>query len=216
MWVGNKRMFSPLFSLCRSIDRVTKTYGEIVRLLQAAGGNSRHVKLFHAHLDKSSELAIPLAFSKTDGLVRCLVSTIAFGLGVQVENISYVIHWGPPTSVLDYFQEIGRCARNGMPGKAILYKPPNTVRADKIEKGMMNVIKESAYSCIRYSALRALKLTALTDYEIRKLCFGDNCCEYCDRQKTRDWIWNTNKHVLISYAPHIMTYVIWNAFCDEW
>ena len=151
-----------------------------MRHLEELGGDYNHVEMYHAHMDKDSDSAIPREFLETGGHVRCLISTIAFGLGMQVEDINFVIHWGPPTSVLDYFQEIGRCARNGMPGRAILYKPPNTVRSDRIDASMMDIIKMSSHTCIRYTSLKYLKLSAMSEDEIKALCYGPNCCSYCD------------------------------------
>ena len=55
---------------------------------------------------------------------RCLLSTIAFGLYIQISNVNYVIHWKPSQTTLDYWQEVGRCARDmDSNGKAILSTP---------------------------------------------------------------------------------------------
>jgi len=49
-------------------------------------------------------------------LNRCLISTVAFGMGVQIGNVEEVIHWGVAKDLLSYWQEAGRCARDGRPG----------------------------------------------------------------------------------------------------
>ncbi len=146
-------------------------------LLEQKGGDDQLVEYFHAHVDKTSEVDVPQEVAH--GQCRCLITTIVFGMGIQVDEIAFVIHWGPPKNVLNYFQEIGRCARSGGEGHAILYKPPNTVRSDRIEKSMLDIVNDHM-SCIRYSALKQLKLAALSDEDLKAHCFGKECCSYCD------------------------------------
>ena len=119
----------------------------------------------HAHLDSESDVDIPSYFKQTDGNVRCLISTVEFGMGMQVENVTYVLHWGSPKSIIDYFQEIGRCARNGLEGEALMYFPPNTIRKDRIGSDMHQVINIAKSSCIRFAALKSLKLRLCTDID---------------------------------------------------
>ena len=160
---------------------VTQTYGELVERVEKQGGDCSLIEIFHAHLDKKSEVNIPQDFTPDVSPVRCLISTVAFGLGMQVNNISYVIHWGPPSSVLDYFQEIGRCGRNGMKGQAILYKPIYTMRKDRIDEAMINIVSNSNTQCIRYMALKALNLSYFTDEQIAACCYGSDCCSFCNK-----------------------------------
>ncbi|XP_041357457.1 DEAD-box ATP-dependent RNA helicase 53, mitochondrial-like [Gigantopelta aegis] len=74
----------------------------------------RRVEMFHASTDMTTKTRIMDQFKKHDGSIKVLISTVVFGMGVDIRNVDIVVHWGLPSTSLNYWQEIGRCARDAV------------------------------------------------------------------------------------------------------
>lgn len=55
------------------------------------------------------------------GVCPVVVSSCAFGMGIDVSAIRYVVHHSVPKTVEAFYQESGRAGRDGLPSESVLY-----------------------------------------------------------------------------------------------
>jgi RecQ family ATP-dependent DNA helicase len=73
---------------------------------------------YHAGLSKETREKIQNKF--IEGEIKIIISTIAFGMGID-QTIRVVIIFGCPSSIEEYYQQIGRGGRDNIQSDTILY-----------------------------------------------------------------------------------------------
>lgn len=73
---------------------------------------------YHAGITSKRRKEIHMDF--VNKVYRCIVATIAFGMGID-QNVHLIIHYGLPSDMEAYTQEIGRAGRDGKDSKCILF-----------------------------------------------------------------------------------------------
>ncbi len=96
--------------------RTRKQAEELTRFLQR--NQISNVDFFHAGLPVKEKNQKQTNWIKSNNQV--LVSTNAFGMGIDKDNVRFVIHFSPSPSIENYFQEIGRAGRDGLESHALL------------------------------------------------------------------------------------------------
>lgn len=100
-----------------------------------------NVANYHAGLSKAERNAKQRNWVNSNSNV--LIATNAFGMGIDKDNVQFIIHISPPSSIENYYQEIGRAGRNGALSQAILLWNPQEMKSiDDILQNQMPSKKE--------------------------------------------------------------------------
>jgi RecQ family ATP-dependent DNA helicase len=177
--------------------------------------NKNCCEAYHAGLSTGIREKIQSQFSNGD--INIIISTIAFGMGIDL-IVRCVIIFGSPSSIEEYYQQIGRGGRDGLPCETILYFDyANLI----IAKHMLKNIR------VKFPVLAKAKEDNLN--KVSKLVFTNTCrrryildhfnesfsfytCKNCDNccenelidMTSKFWpiIFNKNNTLLDSYAKH--------------
>ena len=77
------------------------------------------VQPYHAGLSLQQRQSTHTAFLV--GSVTAIVATVAFGMGIDKPDTRRVYHWGAPKTVEEYYQQIGRAGRDGLPARCTMW-----------------------------------------------------------------------------------------------
>jgi len=86
-------------------------------------------KFFHAGIPNPIKNKIQNEFF--NGEIDIIVATNAFGMGIDKNNIRFIIHYNMPSSIENYYQEIGRAGRDGADSHTYLLYKDEDLRTQK-------------------------------------------------------------------------------------
>ena len=157
-------------------------------------GSQNLVKMFTNITDDTSKKYIISQFCSPQSRLRVVIATVAFGMGINCPDVSQVIHFRSPCSLLNYAQESGRCGRDGRQAVAKLYYSNTEFgicsskfnrKPTKYQSEICDLLKMKSYvsnksECRRLLLLRYFDGEADAKQEIESMSIPNhNCCDVC-------------------------------------
>ncbi|HLH00423.1 MAG TPA: ATP-dependent DNA helicase RecQ [Bryobacteraceae bacterium] len=151
----------------------TRKHGEeLAGALEERGVNAA---FYHGGMAAKERHHIQQTFMS--GQTGVIVATNAFGMGIDKSNVRFVYHFETPDSLDSYYQEIGRCGRDGEPAEAVLFYRPEDLRLPKFLKGGGKLLEQqicqagqaiqNAKGAVAVHALH--KATGLSKHKLEKI-----------------------------------------------
>ena len=173
--VENKSSAPKVIIFCRTVELCGFLYESFLQMNQMLPEEVRkYIAIYHSSSFSSVKSKIQKAlYEETD--IRVVIATSSLGCGIDMRNVSFIVHFGPAYDSLDYCQQIGRAGRdsNTDTSYAILYSYP---RAGQVSKNMTSYIKASSNQCLRSKLFTPFNQTNET---VQSVVPAHNCCSFC-------------------------------------
>lgn len=143
---------------------------------------------YHAGLSKKDREDIQYNF--INGNINIIISTIAFGMGID-QIVKCVILFGCPSSIEEYYQQIGRGGRDGEYCETVLYFDYSKLMVARYMSKNNLLKNKNLNTVLYYTKINTCRRKYILEY-FNEVCNFNICnnCDNCNKKQIKKQIHN--------------------------
>ena len=136
----------------------------------AAHLKKRGIKALHYHAGMTKDERTKNQELFNNDKVDVIVATTAFGMGINKNNIRYVLHGDLPKSMEGYYQETGRAGRDGLDSDCVLFFSAGDIVKQQYfieqmeDPGEKAKSRDNLNSLVRFATINVCRRKQLLEY----------------------------------------------------
>ena len=161
---------------CRTYKDCSKLYGYFLDALgQSVDLEKRVFDMVHSSTPQHIKEHVENALCDPKSNMRVVFAAKLLGLGLDVQ-CNTIVHYGPPNSMDDYLQQIGRAGRNGEQAHAVMLYNSHQLR--NVEPSVLNFVKNPDKECLRKESLKDFA----KNHNDKEVAADHRCCSVCSQK----------------------------------
>ncbi len=148
--------------------------------------------IYHGKLDSKEKDKMFRNFK--ENITNIMIATNAFGMGIDIPDIRYIIEYNLPSSIEDFSQQIGRASRDGKYAEGVILFDIKDIKTN--EYFIDNISNEDYKEERKIKKDRYKKLDQIIKFCLEKKCLHKAVLNYFgfDGEKCKNMCSNCNKN----------------------